>query len=107
MARIPADSWRRGGLGGEMVEGGVVDGGRNISSELLLRTVSSDRGSSCRSRAQTKTKTSQGGAQGREEGSRVKRRGRGGQALPASSLGSCSTRGTASRSLGSLVVEEI
>jgi hypothetical protein len=51
MARIPADSWRRGGLGGEVVEGGVVDGGRNISSELLLRTVSLGRGSSCRSRA--------------------------------------------------------
>jgi hypothetical protein len=66
LAKLPADSWRRGGLGGEVVEDGVVDGGRNSSSELLLRTVRSGRGSTHHSGAQTNTRSCQGGVQGWE-----------------------------------------
>jgi hypothetical protein len=75
----------------------------NPSPELRLGMVSSGRGRSRRSKAQTKTRTCQGDAQGREKGSRVERKGRGGRGLPASSSGSCSTCGSASSKAGGLV----
>jgi hypothetical protein len=55
----------------------VDDGGWNGSLELLLQTVRSGRGCTRRSGVQTNTRSCQGGAQGREEGSRAERRGRG------------------------------
>jgi hypothetical protein len=82
---LPGDADRRGRLGGKAGEVEVLGFSGNSSPELRLRTVSSGRGRSRHSEAQTKPD----------------------HVRETSSSGSCSTYGMASRILGSLVAEEI
>jgi hypothetical protein len=83
------------------------DGGRNSSSELLLRTVRSGRGSTLHSRAQTNTRSCQGDAQGRGEGTGVVTEVTEGRCLPEMSKLAIDSGGVVGFGSSGMAVEKI